>query len=336
MFFELETFAGTGVNGMEDGPVASASFTMPSWLVATPTGTVYVTETFANGIRKIEGGMVSTLTSRTDGNADGPLSTALFRGPSGIVCDQAGNLYVGDQNNHRIRKIDVSGNVTTAAGPTGDQLLYGWVDELFELALFTRPMALAIDADDSTVYVTEHNRIRRFPLRFKTGVTLMAVRTVAAVGIEGFADGPPTVAQFNQPNGIAVTQTGDLFVADKHNHRIRRVSPSGMVTTVAGNGIAASPADQSQFLDGRPALQASFEGPFGLAVDPTGMVWVADGSHVRMYSPLSDTVSTVCSDKLVHLQPIKFDGAFVGIALSGGKILVTASNKILALTPQED
>ena len=336
MFFELETFAGTGVQGTQDGPAAEAMLDTPSWIASAPTGAVYVTETFSNGIRKIENGMVSTLTSRADGNADGPLSTALFRGPSGIVSDRMGNLYVGDQNNHRIRKIDVSGVVTTAAGPTGDQLLYGWVDELMEIALFTRPMALAIDADDATIYVTEHNRIRRFPLRFTPSVGVMAVRTVAAVGIQGFADGPPTVAQFSRPVGLAVTPAGDLFVADTGNHRIRRVSPAGVVTTVAGNGIAASPTDPSQFLDGRPALQASFEGPFGLAVDPSGMVWVADGSHVRMYSPLSNTVSTACSDQGLHQQPIKFNNAFAGIALSGGKILVSASNQILALTPHED
>ncbi|HEY7808429.1 MAG TPA: hypothetical protein VIC34_14620, partial [Croceibacterium sp.] len=113
MFFELETFAGTGVQGTQDGAAAVAMLDTPSWIASVPTGAVYVTETFSNGIRKIENGMVSTLTSRADGNADGPLSTALFRGPSGIVSDRMGNLYVGDQNNHRIRKIDVSGVVTT-------------------------------------------------------------------------------------------------------------------------------------------------------------------------------------------------------------------------------
>jgi DNA-binding beta-propeller fold protein YncE len=294
---------------------------------------VYVTETPSNGIRKIEGGIVSTLASRADGNADGPLSTALFRGPSGIVSDRAGNLYLGDQNNHRIRQIDLSGNVTTAAGPTGDQLLYGWVDELLELALFTRPMALAIDADDANIFLTEHSRIRRFPLRFATGVKNMSVRTVAAVGIEGFADGPPTIAQFSRSVGLAVTQTGDLLVGDSDNHRIRRVTSSGMVTTVAGNG--AAPSDPTQFLSDQPALEASFEGPFGIAIDQAGLVWIADGSHVRIYSPLTNTVSTACSDRL-HQQPITFENAFGGIALSSGKILVVAFSKVIALAPHED
>ena len=133
MFFGLEAFAGSGVEGTQDGPVASAMFDMPSWIAASPTGAIYVTETFSNGIRKIENGMVSTLASRTDSNEDGPLSAALFRGPSGIVSDRTGNLYL-DQNTPRIGKIDLSGVVTTAAGPTGDQLLYGWVDELMEIA----------------------------------------------------------------------------------------------------------------------------------------------------------------------------------------------------------
>ena len=133
MFFGLEAFAGSGVEGTQDGPVASAMFDMPR-IAASPTGAIYVTETFSNGLRKIENGIVSTLASRTNGNADDPLSTVLFRGPSGIVSDRTGNLYLGDQDNHRIRRIDVSGHVTTAAGPTGDELLYGWVDELMEIA----------------------------------------------------------------------------------------------------------------------------------------------------------------------------------------------------------
>ena len=91
------------------------------WITVSPSGVVCVAETFWNGIRKIEGGIVSTLASRKDGNVDGPLSTALFSGPSGTVSDQAGNLYLVDQANHRIRKIDTSGNVTTVAGPSGPE-----------------------------------------------------------------------------------------------------------------------------------------------------------------------------------------------------------------------
>jgi DNA-binding beta-propeller fold protein YncE len=304
MFFEIETFAGTGEPGTEDGPVATATFDLPSWMAVSPSGVVYVAETFHNGIRKIEGGVVSTLASRTGGNVDGPLSTALFRGPSGIVSDRAGNLYIADQANHRIRKIDTSGNVTTVAGPSGSELLRGWIDDLLNEALFNRPMAIAIDATDANLYVSEHNRIRRIPLRFQTGVSRMAVRTVAAVGIEGFADGPAPVAQFDNPLGLAVMHTGDLLVADTGNFRIRRVTPSGMVTTLAGDGVPAVPTDEAQFADERPALHARFERPSRLAIDQTtGIVWVTDGSHLRMYSPLTNTVSTACSDP-THVQGV--------------------------------
>ncbi|SRR6266487_969598 len=336
MFFEVSTFAGTGIEGTDDGPVTTATFTLPFFVTVSPSGIVYVVETFENGIRKVEGGVVSTLASRTEGNVDGPLSTALFTGPSGIVSDQAGNLYIADQENHRIRKIDTSGNVTTAAGPSGRERLRGWVDDFLNQALFNRPVAIAIDATDANIYVSEHNRIRSFPLRLQPGRSTMEVRTVAAVGIKGFADGPAPVAQFDTPLGLAVTQTSDLFVADTHNFRIRRVTPSGMVTTLAGDGVPAVSTDEAQFADERPALQARFERPSGLAIDQkTGMVWVGDGTHVRMYSPLTNTVSTACSDPTRHQEPIKFENA-KGIAISEGKIFVVDSNKIMLLTPHED
>ena len=133
-------------------------------------------------------------------------------------------------------------------------------------------MGIAIDAMSETLYVLEHHRIRSVPLFLSFGRTSTEVRTVAAVGIRGFADGPATLAQFNDPQDIAVTQTGDLFVADTGNFRIRRVTPSGMVTTVAGDGVPAVPTDEAQFADARPALSARFERPSGLAVDSTGMV----------------------------------------------------------------
>jgi DNA-binding beta-propeller fold protein YncE len=277
------------------------------------------------------------LASRTDGSADGPLSTALFRGPSGIVFDQAGNLYLADQGNHRIRKIDTAGNVTTVAGPIGTERSQGWLDDFGSSARFSRPKGIAIDAMDKTLYVTENHRIRSIPLDFHFGRHSKLIRTVAAVGIDGFADGPATLAQFNDPSDLVVTQTGDLFVADTGNFRIRCVTPSGMVSTVAGDGVPAVPTDAAQFADGRPALGARFERPTSLAIDQMGTVWVADGTHVRMYVPLANAVFTACSDTMQHQQPIKFKGA-TGIALSQGKIFVVDSgaNQIMRLTPHED
>jgi DNA-binding beta-propeller fold protein YncE len=335
MFFEIATFAGTGTQGTADGPTSTATFDQPSWLAVSPLGIVYVAETFSNGLRKIEGGAVSTLINRVDGNVDGPLSSALFAGPSGIVSDRAGNLYIADQANHRIRKIDTGGNVTTVAGPSGKEQLRGWVDDLLSEALFCRPKPIAIDAIDATLYLAEHNRIRSIPLRFLSGRNIMEVHTVAALGIKGFADGPPTVAQFSHPEGLAVTQLGEILVADTGNFRIRRISPSGVVSTLAGDGVPAVPTDETQFADGRPALHARFERPSGVAVDQAGTVYITDHTHVRIYSPLTNTVSTVCSDATHHQKPILFERA-MGIAISQGRIFVSDSNKIVVLTPHDD
>jgi DNA-binding beta-propeller fold protein YncE len=343
MHFEIETFAGTDdFSGSSadieanpgDGPVAEARLFLANQIAVTPSGAVYVTETFFNGIRKIENGIVSTLTSRTEGSVDGPLSQALFRGPTGIVSDRGGNLYIADQLNHRIRKI--GGGVTTVAGPFGPEQTAGWVDALPNQALFGLPRGIALDEPDKSLYVSEHDRIRKIPLVLfgVPGRTSTETRTVAAVGMKGFADGPPLLAQFDQPLGLAVTQTGDLFVADTNNRRIRRVSPSGTVTTVAGDGEAPGPNDAAQFADGQPALRARFERPRSIAVDETGMVWVTDNKHLRMYHPRSNLVFTACSDPQ-HRKPIEF-GAATGLALSGGKIFVVDHGRVMLLTPHED
>jgi DNA-binding beta-propeller fold protein YncE len=347
MHFVIETFAGTDdFMGSEgdieanpgDGPVAQARLFLANQIAVTPSGVVYVTETLFNGIRKIENGIVSTLTSRTNGSTDGPLSQALFRGPTGIVSDRDGNLYIADQANHRIRKIDTSGSgsVTTVAGPSGTERTAGWMDALTDQALFSGPRAIALDASDRSLYVSEHDRIRKIPLVLfgVPGRTSLETRTVAALGLKGFADGPPLLAQFDQPLGLAVTQTGDLFVADTNNRRIRRVSPSGTVTTVAGDGADPGPNDAAHFADGQPAQQARFERPRGIAVDETGMVWVTDSKHLRMYHPRSNLVLTACSDPQ-HRKPIEF-GAATGIALSGGKIFVVDNGRVMLLTPHAD
>jgi NHL repeat. len=333
MFFTVSIFAGAGGVGTADGPVATATFARPTAITVSPSGIVYVVESVFNGIRKIEAGIVSTLASRTKGYQDGDLSNALFNGPGSIVSDRAGNLYLTDSNNHRIRKIDITaGKVTTVAGPSGSQPLQGWADGPLDGVLFNYPDGIAIDPADSNLYITELHRIRRIPLTEDD-----IVYTVAAVGIAGFADGPATLAQFSEPLDVAVTQTGDLFVADIDNYRIRRVSPSGTVSTAAGDGVPAVPADKSEFVDNRPALNAHFESASGIAVDPTGTVWIADGTHVRIYSPITGTVSTACSDRGTHQQPIEFRDA-EAIALLGNNILVVdnGANQIIQLTPQPD
>jgi DNA-binding beta-propeller fold protein YncE len=242
-----------------------------------------------------------------------------------------GNLYVTDRLNHRIRKISTAGNVTTVAGPSGSEPPQGWADGPRLGFLFNYPEGIALGPADAELYVTELHRIRRIPL----GDDI--VSTVAAVGIAGFANGPATIAQFDEPVDVVATQTGDLFVADIGNNRIRRVSSSGVVTTAAGDGVAAVPTDTPQFADNRPALNARFEVVNGLAIDPTGLIWVADGTHVRMFSPLTSTVFTACSDQGTHQEPIEFDDA-LALAVFDGTIIVVdnGANKIMLLTPRPD
>jgi DNA-binding beta-propeller fold protein YncE len=342
MFFEVRTFAGTiEFSGNEsdieanpgNGPADQAILFLPFGIAVTPSGVVHVTEPFFNGLRKIENGVVSTVTSRRRGAEDGPLSQSSFGGPTGVVSDAAGNLYIADQSNHRIRKIDPSGTVTTVAGPSGSERASGWVDDIGTEARFSRPRAIALNAADKSLYVSEHDRIRNIPLALVPGRGTMEVRTVAAVGLKGFADGPPLLAQFDLPLGLAVAQNGDIFVADANNRRIRRVTPRGQVTTVAGDGTPPQPTDATEFAKGVPALQARFQRPSGIAVDPTGMVWISDDKHLRIYDPGANTVSTACSDR-EGKHPIAF-GRAAGIALSGENIFVVDSGRVLQLTRKD-
>ena len=259
MYFTTSIFAGAGGVGVADGPAATATFSNPDSITIDLNGIVYVTERSHNGIRKIEAGVVSTLASRTQGYIDGLFDFPfLFNVPSGLASDRAGNIYVADQDNHRIRKIDPTGNVTTVAGPLSSELLQGWADGPRAGVLFNYPTRIAIDCTaEQNIFVSELHRIRRIPV---VEQLIDMVTTLAAVGIPGFADGPATLAQFNQPMGLVATQAGDIFIADAGNNRTRRVSPSGIVTTAAGDGVPADPAEKSQFLDNRPALNARFQG----------------------------------------------------------------------------
>lgn len=271
----VTTLAGTmGVAGSIDGSGPAASFFYPRHLAVANDGTIYVADGNSHTIRRITpSGDVTTLAGspRAYGNQDGNGGAARFYYPNGIAVDSAGTVYVADWYNHTIRRITPAGDVTTLAGRAGSA---GSVDGPGTTARFNYPYGLAVAAD-RTLYVTEGatHTIRRIS---PSGV----VTTVAGhAGSSGFIDGTGDAARFNVPTGVAIDVNGDLIVTDNSNSAIRRVTPSGVVTTIAGG-----PRPGSE--DGVASV-AKFYYPIGVAVSPSGSIYLADNSSntVRVGTP---------------------------------------------------
>ena len=242
------------------------------------------------------------------GFADGNIADARFYQPTGIALDADGNIYVADSENHRIRKITAGGTVSTLAG-SGTS---GSADGDGTAAQFNSPRAVAVDATGN-VYVADgiNNKIRKI-------TPAGTVSTLAGSGASGFADGDGINAKFYFPKGIALDASGNLYVADDINHRIRKITPTGTVTTIAGSTSGSDDGD---------GINAKFHSPRGVTLDAAGNIYVADaGNHrIRKITP-AGTVSTIAGSTVGVTEGIgtaaKFNGP-AGIAVdASGNIYV--------------
>ncbi|MEO7692688.1 MAG: IPT/TIG domain-containing protein [Chryseolinea sp.] len=290
------TLVGDGVSDNLDGALTIAELNGPTGIFIDPDKGIYLTEYDFNSIRLITpDSNITTLTGKyTYGFRDGAIDIAAFNGPNGITKDKSGNLYVADQNNHVIRKIDTQGNVTTLAGSPA---VSGAVNGMGSAARFNQPKDIAIDKDGNLIVVDAINNL----IRKVTPGGL--VSTLAGSGEGAFADGVGIAAKFNAPSGCAVDDDGNVYVADKLNQRVRKISPDGVVTTLAGNGVVG-------FADG-DARVAMFNAPFGLVVAPDGIVYVVDAdNHAIRTVDQTGYVTTLSGRSSGYLNGLLEDALF--------------------------
>jgi DNA-binding beta-propeller fold protein YncE len=261
----VTTLAGTGREGAADGTVDKAEFNEPAGVCADDKGNIYVADFMNHLIRKIDKhSIVSTVAgSGKPGYKNGRGTEAQFNYPRGVVVDKKGNLYVSDSWNHRIRKIDTKGNVTTYAGggsyfdpdSRGD-----CVDGRDTTARFYTPCGLAID-EKGNLYVTDARNHRIRKVDTKRYVTTVAGTGEGGVEKGGFKEGKAETSVLNTPTEVCAGKNGEVYFSDTFGHRIRKIY-KGVVTTIAGNGKAG-------FIDGSGET-ARFNFPRGIAVDKTG------------------------------------------------------------------
>jgi sugar lactone lactonase YvrE len=247
-----------GFNGYADGTGTDARLFRPGDIIMGIDGYLYVADTWNNRIRKVSvNGEVTTLAGSTAGFADGTGTEAKFDKPSGLTTDAAGNIYVADMDNERIRKITPSGVVTTIAGGTE-----GYNDGTGSDAQFKGPTGIVLNNSNELMVTDEFGRTIR-------KVTLNGVVTVfAGNGISGSSDGVGTNSSFGVPNGITLDNDGNLIVSDRSEDNIRQISTSAEVTTIAGTRTTGN--------DDGIASDATFNEPAGMVVALDGTIYIAD------------------------------------------------------------
>jgi len=315
----VSTFAGSGTAGFNDGTGTTALFSNPGGMASDASGNIYVCDVFNNRIRKIApDGTVTTIAgSGVAGNIDGPALSAQFYAPQGLAVDAQGNVFIADYGNNLIRELEAStGSVKTVAGNG----IPGYVDgEVFKTAEFNGPCALAIDANN-VIYVADRNNnaIRKI----NTNGTTNTVAGTKAAGYFNTTQNAANLvyAYFRSPSGLALDANGNIYVADIGNSAIRKITSTGVVTTIAGgpgqSSLLGSPAalamdKQGNFLiadeSGRiieltaanvlydlagaanvsgyaegSGTAAKFSNPQGICITPAGNIFVSDFNNNRI------------------------------------------------------
>jgi sugar lactone lactonase YvrE len=280
----ITTVAGSGVQGFsgDNGPAIAAQLDSPAGLALDSAGDLYIADSHNHRVREVAAatGVIATIagTGVAGFSGDGGLATAARLDlPTALALDALGNLYVADTNNHRVRRIAAAtGAITTVAG-NGVEAFAG-DNAPATAASIDSPNGLALDAAGNLYIADTHNgRVRM--VSAATGlISTVAGAGVVAGNVQSFGGdgGAATAASLALPRGLTMDAAGNLYFADSANHRIRRISPTGTITTVAGQGTENFAGDNA------PAVSASLDSPRSVAISPAGLLTLADSDNQRV------------------------------------------------------
>jgi sugar lactone lactonase YvrE len=322
----VTTSAGTGAVGNtgDGGQAISATLADPSAVAYDANGNLYLADAQNDVIREVsEAGVITTVAGIEDqesyGGDNGPANSAYLDTPTGVAVDASGNVYIADSHNHRIRKV-TGGTITTIAG-TGTPGFSGDTGPA-TAAQLSLPSAVAVDATGN-IYIADTNNQR---IREITGAT---IHTIAGNGEELFAgDGATaTAAVLDSPTGVAVDAVDNIYIADRHNQRIRMVTPAGTISTLAGSGTASFSGAFAG--DGASATASALAKPSGVSVDAGGNIYIADTDNQRIRQVSGGTVATVVGS---GLQGFGGDsGPATGAILNSPKAVIPVPSGNLAI-----
>jgi len=278
----IATIAGRATGGLDgSGPALNAQLNFPLGVAADASGNVYIADQNSQAIRKVSKGTIGVVagTGEDGFSGDGgPATSARLSFPSSVAVDAAGNLYIADEDNYRVRKV-ANGAISTIAGD--GTAGYSGDNGPATSAQLRPSISLAVDASGN-VYIADprSNVVRK--------VSSGAITTVAGNGTKGYSgdNGPAANARLDEPAGVAVDASGALYIADSGNHAVRKVA-DGVITTVAGNGTKGYSGDNG------PATSAQLSGPGSVAVDSLGNLYIADCGNHRVRKVTKGAISTI-------------------------------------------
>ena len=289
----IKRLAGNGNKGFTgDGLQAtSATLNTPQGAAFDSNANLYIADTGNNVVRKVSAldGTISTFAGNGQagfGGDNAQAAQATLQEPTAIVVDGFNNIYINDEGNRRIRKVNTQGIISTYAG--GGNLPFQGTSLAMSIS-FLDPAAIALDAG-ANLYIADFAANRVVRVDAQTGMATNVAGTGAAgVPAEGSV---AAVSPLYGPGGLAVDSAGDIYVSDTNSFKIRKISASGLITSVAGNGLAGFSGD------GGPALQANLNATFGLALDKQSNLLLADRDNfrVRRVASAGQTISTVAGN----------------------------------------